>query len=337
MSMLTAIAAAILASPGYVFTAKTKHEYVMEAVFDGFLPILGGNQGKAAISMGIRVLGAEPVEQGLRASSEISTFGLKFNEAPLPFGVDSVRDFFPKSSITVSSKGKILVNEAPDRSLPVRLPGLDVKRLPDITFIPIQLPDGDLAVGTKWEFKRDFGGSEISYTCEAKKIEGDRAEVAVTIRQEFEVLETESLEVTKSEKDAVAKVKTVMTGAGTVVFNSALGAADFVNMKNDAVSTVTPIKGGASEQRKLTTTFNVRREGAAKWEGAGSGGRASAPVRVSNDWLGRLTDGAVALGRGVMDFGSNTVAYMRALWLAASLYMPGLSRSLPTWLRGRAG
>ncbi len=250
-----------LATAEYKIEPAAKHAYVMDAEFNGFLPILGGNEGKAEIRMGIAVEGESRTENELKISSEISAFSIKFNGAPLPLGLDAVQDFFPKATVTLNRQGKVLANTAPNTPLPVRLPGLDPRRMPDITFVPLEFSSDEVKPGLTWKFERDFSGAPLAYSCRVESVEGDVAALSIAVKQEFTALENEGLEVVKKEEDAVASVKTIMTGEGKVWFNLTGGYALGSEMQNLAVSTVTPLKQGKKSERRLTTRLNVARSG----------------------------------------------------------------------------
>ena len=250
-----------LATAEYKIEPAAKHAYVMDAEFNGFLPILGGNEGKAEIRMGVAVTGESKSENELKIASEISSFSIKFNEAPLPLGLDAVQDFFPKAVVTINKQGKVLANTAPNTPLPVRLPGLDPRRMPDITFVPLEFSSEEIKPGLSWKFDRDFSGAPLAYTCKVESVEGDVATVSVAVKQEFTALENDGLEVVKNEADATASVKTEMTGEGRVWFNLAGGYALGSEMRNVAISTVTPLKQGKKGERRLTTRLSVARSG----------------------------------------------------------------------------
>ena len=139
----------------------------------------------------------------------------------------------------------------------MRLPGLDVKRFPDITYVPIQFPERDIAIGDTWEFAKKFGESDVSYSCKLSEQKGDLSIINVTIKQEYELLEDSALEVVVAEKDAEHRVKTVMTGSGIVLFDTKRGNVVKAEMVNDAVSDVTKLSSGAKSKRVLRTTFSL--------------------------------------------------------------------------------
>lgn len=257
--MMTLTVAALLLAPlQYSFEAGTRLSYDSTVRFEGFIPILGGNEGTVVVEMGVAVDGLKPnKEDTIRAANEITRFKVTFNEAVLPLDVASVQTYFPRTTISMQKNGKIVESDAPDVKLPVRLPGLDVKRFPDVTYVPLQFPESDLKVGDAWEFKRKFGESDVSYKCTVDSQKGDAVIIKVTIRQEYELLEDAAMEVVKEERDAERRVKTLMTGEGIVLFETKRGIVEKAEMVNTAVSHVTKIEDGTTSQRKLYTTFSL--------------------------------------------------------------------------------
>lgn len=246
----------------YAAPQGTTHDYTLKATFDGFLPILGGNTGVVETNMVVRVDGLTNGSETLKAASEITAFDIAFNGAKLPLGLESVQEFFPRTTIEFSPAGRISKTNAPDLTLPVRLPGLDAKRFPDITYVPIEFDAKTAEVAQEWTFERTFDGAPMVYRCRLESLTATHAVVSVNIAQELNYLENEALEVVKEEKDAYSRVKAKLTGSGQVIFEREAGAVARVVMTNDSASQVTNIKTGETIERKLKTTFVVDRKGA---------------------------------------------------------------------------
>jgi predicted HNH restriction endonuclease len=168
-----------------------------------------------------------------------------------------VQTYFPRTTISLERNGKIVESDAPNIKLPVRLPGLDVKRFPDITYVPIQFPDREMKTGDTWMFKKKFGESDIDYTCTVGEKKEDAVIINVSIKQEYELLEDAALEVVTEEKNAEHRVKTVMSGSGIVLFDTKRGSVVKAEMVNDAVSDVTKLVDGSKSKRSLRTTFSL--------------------------------------------------------------------------------
>lgn len=303
--MTSLLAAVALSDVLYKVTPTTRAEYSVQVVFDGFLPLLGGNQGKAQVDMDVTVHGLEAKGNDLQAKTNLKAFTISFNGAPLPLDVNNARSYFPETTVQFTPQGTVTANSAPDIDLPVKLPGLDVKRMPDITFLPIELPKEAKKTGETWTFKRSFGGSDITYTCTMNAVDATSATVGVKIRQEYTVLENDLLEVVTDRAEAAASVKTVMTGTGTVVYDVKLGLARSVRMNNSSISTVTPIAAGVkAEERKLDSSLKVDLT---------SPKSSVAPVKES-------TSGGTASGGGTQSVLANWMQQGRNLWGSVQAY-----------------
>lgn len=307
MSLATLAAAWLTA---YSFAPGSVHNFDVKVTFDGFLPVLGGNEGKAEIKMGVKVEGAGAPAGQTAASNEITAFEISFNGAKLPLTVDNVTDYFPRSNLVIEPTGKLVSNDAPDKKLPVRLPGLDVRRLPDITYVPIEFAKTTTVAGDSWSFERDFGGSPMTYKCRAVGEEDGLVKIEVEVRQEYTVLENDSLEVVKDRSAAVREVTTVLEGKGHVLFDQDLGLSRTALMSNLATSNAKDLKDGTVTVRKLRTDYAVS---------LGSP-RVKKSV-VSRPWWDQLRDTAV-LAR------SNPRALVGMLQIAA---MMGLERLPAGW------
>ena len=331
---MTLLALGILLTPAeYRFEPKTDLTYDVKVSFDGFLSLLGGNEGKADVIMVVRVKGLAPEAGEVRATNEISACEILFNGAKLPLTLDNVIDYFPKTTVSATAQGKITKNDAPNRNLPVRLPGLDVRRFPDITYLPIEFPADGISEGKSWTFSKVFGESELTYTCTPTAIRNDRALIGVKVRQEYEVLEDEGLEVVKREDDAVARVKTVMTGDGEVIFDLKQGIAAKVRMTNDAVSTAVNLKSNKATVRKLKTDFAVSLKG----YDFGATVAAAKPAPKDESWLGTAKGWFASAAETVTGWWQSGKGYATLLYLAfasSSQIVPGLGGAMGQWLEG---
>lgn len=253
------VAIVALAALSYALPVNRPLDYRLEVGLDGFIPILGGQEGSASVNLRVRVEGIAPDAAGLAgATSEIVEAVIAFNGAPLPLGVEAVREYFPKTTVRYTPRGEIKSTDAPGVKLPVRLPGLDVKRFPDISYLPVVFPEIMPTPGGSWTFRKAFGDSEVTYVCTLRKDEGGLATIGIKIGQTYEVLENAALEVVSDEKDAAAKVKTVVTGEGEALFDQKLGAFRTSSIVATAVSDVEEIASGKKAQRTLKTTVKFR-------------------------------------------------------------------------------
>jgi hypothetical protein len=257
--MLNLLIAAALTPIAYGFKEDVKLTYEFSATFEGFIPILGGQEGKAEVQTTLAVTGVKADEAGnARMSSDIMAATILFNDAPLPLTLDSVKGFFPKTTITVSPFGRTLKTDAPDVSVPVKLPGLDAKRFADLTYVPIEFPETGIEAGKSWTFKRTFDGSDMTYDCTATEISDSSVKVSIKVGQSYETLEDESVSIVKDVKDAANRVKTTMVGDGVAEFDRKLGFFRAYSIKAVADSVVTDIKTNATKSRKLATEAKLK-------------------------------------------------------------------------------
>lgn len=308
--MVTCVLAGLLATVAYSFPADTKMSYDVNVQFDGFLPLMGGNEGKVDIKMGVGVNGLGADDQGLLATSEITEFEVSFNGAKLPLTTGNVVEYFPKTKITVAPTGKILKNDAPDKKLPVRLPGLDIKHFPDVTYVPIELPSDEMSEGKEWKFARDFGGAPIDYTCVAQSVSEDTVKIKVSLKQVYQVLESPTYEVVANAADATSEVTTTMTGEGTVDFNIKEGRVREATMVNTAVSDVKDLKTSETKQRKLATKYSIKLRN-------GSAAKTVARAQPKNWW-----EDAFNAGRNVVSLGRNALAWLQTATLFGLKVLP---------------
>lgn len=271
--------------------------------------------------MGVQVDGQGPQADGtLGAKSQLTAFAIKFNGGKLPLDLASAQVYFPATTVSVTPQGKVVKTDAPDIALPVKLPGLDVKRFPEITYLPIELKGGEIEVGDKWKFTRLFGDSPMNYSCEVQKLDAGRATIAVVVDQSYELLEDETLEIVKNEKDAANRVKTELKGSGTVVFDTSTGRAVSVEMKNHSVSQVRPIEGGKPSERVLDSSLSMKLKSP-----IGSSGTATVPTAQSTPKAPpSLWDRAVQKVQGVWSEGQGYIQLARLMLGMAAAYMPGL-------------
>lgn len=230
----------------------------MDVTFEGFIPILGGNEGKVEIGMDVIVEGLSASEDGHpRAASEITDFVLRFNGARLPLGVENVEEFFPRTTVTYDVRGRVLANDAPKSNLPVKLPALEQDRFAEITYLPIVFPAQEIAEGASWSFEREFGQSTMQYEATLARLTDERAVIEVKIKQEYTVLEDEALNVVANREDAVAEATTRLTGRGTIEFDRIRGRCVKVAMDSEALTQVTRHSTNQVSERRLKITHRV--------------------------------------------------------------------------------
>ena len=329
---MTFVAAALLVVPlQYGFEPGFQVKYDSEIQFEGFIPIFGGQEdASVVVSMVVNVEGLQP-ENGapLRAASEIIGFKVMFGPAALPFDATDVQDYFPRTTIGLTPDGKIVKSDAPDVSFPVRLPGLDVKRFPDITYVPIQFPTDGATVGQEWSFKKPFGESDMLYSCRLMKVTDGIAKIAVQIEQEYEVLENAALEVVKDEADAERRVKTTIGGAGVVYFDTRAGMVQEVLMVNEATSVATSLIDGEVTERVLMTTFSLKlhvpvpSQGEPAGGGLGRGSNNKSPFHNGSQQT--LLEAAWSSAK---DAANNALSWAKSAWTLVKLALSSAISSL---------
>lgn len=256
--MLATLAALTLVPVAYGFGPTTKLSYSVSVHFDGYIPILGGQEGKVDVKMPITVLGKALDGENQQAVGEITDFKIVFNGAPLPFTLENVKEYFPKNTVSFTPAGKIVKNDAPNIDIPVKLPGLDPKRFPDITYLPVEFPVDGLSEGQTWSYKKAFGNSDVNYTCKALSIKEDKITIEMQLAQTYDGFEDESKNPVKDEKDAISKVVTTVTGKGTAVFDLKRCVVESFKATADALSQVTDLETKKTSDRKLVTVMDVQ-------------------------------------------------------------------------------
>jgi hypothetical protein len=259
--MITALAALVLSPVAYSLPSGANSTYYVRIGLDGFLPLLGGKEGKAQVDMTIDVQGLAADSQGNpKASSDITAFHLMFNGQEFPLDLESVKQYFPKNTISFTPQGHVLTNDAPDTALPVRLPGLDPKRFPDITYLPIEFPQTGVEEGKSWSFKKPFQGVDLNYTVTPTHVDEGEIDMKIDLTQHDESFEDSSHGLVDSQDKAEAKVVTDLTGGGTAVFDRKKDEIRTVAIKMDSKSTVTSLHTKQVENRSLTTNLDVSLE-----------------------------------------------------------------------------
>jgi hypothetical protein len=234
--------------------------YSVELNYDGYLPVLGGLEQTAKVKIGLVVSSRT---DGI-ATTQLETLSVALRDlenggwAVLPFNEESVRPFFPTSTIRHDRSGRILETDMPKNELPMRLPGLDLQHVPDVTFMFLEFPDKEIEEGHKWSFERKLGASIMKYEVEYQGTEEKGAKFRVQIVQEYEVKEDENNNPTNDESEVAQVVKTKVEGDGTVWFKGPKGLISAVDVTANAVSHVYSMKAGDPVgQRRLRTQFKI--------------------------------------------------------------------------------
>jgi hypothetical protein len=257
--MLALLASVALSPVAYGLAAGTAPTFQVGVTFDGFIPLFGGQEGKVEVQLTVQASGLDSKDAGnFRARAAIEDIEVKFNGAPMPVTLGNVRQFLPPSEVDFTPSGRILKIEAPEVRLPVRLPGLDPKRLADISYLPIEFPEAGVQAGVPFEFKRSFNDSDVIYTVTPTSVTDDVIEMKLVAAQTYAYLEDEGLQAVKEERDAESRVETKLAGEGTATFDRKRGLVSRLEVKATADSTVTNLRTQAKSERKLSTVLAIR-------------------------------------------------------------------------------
>lgn len=249
---------ALLIAAAYTFPVNHTDNYELKVNFDGYVPVLGGIDGKVDVNLKMAVTGLEPKgDHPVRVSSDLTEAIIKIDDEKLPFNAENLKQFFPKNTISATALGEIKENDAPNLNLPVKLPGLDVKRIPEISYMPVQFPAA-MEEGKSFIYKKPFGESEVEYEM-TPKMDGNILRLTVKMKQSYGFMEDESFNKVDAKTDAKFEIATNVTGTGTIDFDTSKGRLISSKIVADAASVVTEIKTTKKTNRKLRTTVECRR------------------------------------------------------------------------------
>ena len=255
MLVLVAVALVPIA---YGFQPSPAIGYDVEFEFSGFIPVMGGLDGNAKVGLGFEVAGAPAgKDKNPCVSCELKAFHLTVNDTEIPLPLDKVVEWFPKNTVAMTPQGKVLKTDLPDRDIPISLPGVDVKRMPDVSFLAVEFPAEGVEVGKEWSYRKAFGAGDVAYVAKAISLDDDRVEIELKLTQSYDTLEDEAKTVVKNEKDAVARVHTDMTGTGKATFDRKLGIVRAATIEGHSIGKVVDLQTKKETERKLTITVKT--------------------------------------------------------------------------------
>lgn len=241
------------AALAYSFVAGSKTDFAVTIDFDGFLPVFGGKQAKANVSMVVRAIAIED----RAVESEIQSLRVMLNGALMPMNEKNIKSFFPKAIAKFDSLGKVVSNSAPNVPPLVRLPGLDAQRLPEITYLPLQLPANELAIDREYRFTRTIGGAAVDYFVTPKS--ADSKVVTFEFRFIQRTTTYEDARANLAQRDvAEVEVASEFEGKGNAEFNRVLGRFDRLDLAGETTDHVRNLKSNESSQRRLLTKLSIR-------------------------------------------------------------------------------
>ena len=256
MTTLTLLAGTTLT---YGFLPGSSATFEVTVACDGDLPIFGGRKTQATVKMGVLVEGqTAPDPAQRRIVSDIIAFDAKIGESNLPFTQDNVKTFFPKTTILADGSGRTIESNAPKTRLPVRLPGLDAQRFPDITYLPILFPTEGIELGKEFRFKKPFGDSVVEYRVTPVSLDDKTAKFDITLNQTYLAYEDERRNPMDDETGADYRVETTVSGTGTAEFDRQLNRFRKVDVQAKADSKVSGLKGREPESPTRTLSTRLR-------------------------------------------------------------------------------
>jgi hypothetical protein len=242
------------------FKPGVSHSFDVAVNFDGYVPIFGGRNGKADVKMTVLAQGVKSSNGDLlAATSEITDITVNAFGSVLPLNKDNVSQFFPKGTAEFLPWGEVKTNTAPAVVMPAKLPGLDSQRLPEISFLPLELPMQEPTKGLRYSFKRLFNGNPMTYDVTVNS-SGEK-NVMLTFKLSQKETGFEDAYKNQTEDKAKAKFTTdlKLDGSGIAIFDIASGCFDQVELSMNAESEVKNIKTGAIANRNLKTTLKINR------------------------------------------------------------------------------
>lgn len=293
--------------------------------FEGFLPVLGGNEGTLRTELGLRVLGGADEGGNRTATPEVVRFHMEFNGVRMPLDLEIAQDFFPKAKVVFEPAGRVIRNEAPDRGLPIRVPGLDPQRLPEATWMPVVFPEQGIGAGSEWTYQSRLGETDVTHRCRVVSLEGANLVVAVESTQKYEVYENSALEVVRDRRDAVARATTEWTAKGRLEFDIERSQLRKWTLESNAVTNSTDLVSGVTTTRRLKGNTEVMRSG----QGLVTRSTSRPPVEQAR----RPDESTVAGWVSSLVHQGRQAGQLAWSWaMAAAMYLPGDWR---LWLRDR--
>jgi len=244
--------------------------YRVEVGFDGYIPVLGGIEQPLKVDMTLRVTGKDGASgEKQRVLSEITQFRLSVYDSetksfsPFPIGLEAVREYFPATTTTCRTSGKILGTDAVDRDIPFQLPGLHPQHLADMTFLLLEFPEKPVQPNESWSYKRTFGKSDVVYEVRyvGKEEAGERFDLKLT--QSYEGYEDANRNPVAKEL-GVTQVITKVEGTGSVWFSGPSGRIVKATVTANGTSDVVNLDGGPVTKRSLKTSFYMESDGGSK-------------------------------------------------------------------------
>src|SRR5687767_4388345 len=98
--MLACLAATVLS---YAFPTGSNAVYDFQVDMDGYVPIMGRTQNQIQVKLVVEVRGSGALPEGnVGVTSDFTEMRASLGGVSLPFTVDDVKTYFPKTTLTMS-------------------------------------------------------------------------------------------------------------------------------------------------------------------------------------------------------------------------------------------
>jgi hypothetical protein len=242
----------------YTYPIDRAIDYSMTVELSGDLPLVKPTKGTASLKIDFRVTGLSAAGANPKVLHELTAFASSLNGTKLPFGLENVKTFFPKTTVEFEPSGKVIKHDSPVKSIPTPMSGFDPARFPEFTYLPIIFPAG--FSGKPWQFAQPFSGQIVNFEAKVESETAERLIVSVTMKQDSTTFEDSNFKAVSTRAEAAFVVKTALTGDGTIVFDRRTGTLANSKISAIARSAVFGILGRYSGARELRTALSVEQK-----------------------------------------------------------------------------
>lgn len=222
--------------PKYDLSVRPTFAYELTVDVDGDLPLLGWKPGKVRLEIEFEVISLKPGTDGtFQAKHRLVSFRSSLNGAPLPFRLENVSGFFPETSISYLPNGKVVKTTAKDHDLPAAIPGLDPRRFPEMTYLPIEFPDTEVEL---WNFQRQMGADQMDFNVE--RVPANVRSYMFDVVQSGKFLEDSAGRRVEDPKRAAFQFTTSVLGSGSLLMDSTARYVEAVSLTATTTCTGTP-------------------------------------------------------------------------------------------------
>lgn len=242
--------------------------YDVQVVFEGHVPVslFQATEQKVKVEWTLSVERKGPQGQDLIALAfSLVEFSLHLWDpeegkfVKMPFGLESVKEFFPGAEVHITPRGTVKRTTAPRVEFPVRLPGLDSQHIPDVTFLLLEFPEHPVDKDAIWNFTRSIPDAPLECTVTYKGEGEGKESFLLMVKQLYVTLEDENYNIVKENREAKVRVESEMVGTGHIEFSGEKGVVTQAEWQGEAVSRVVPLEDGKSPSiRKLKIKSIIR-------------------------------------------------------------------------------